>query len=126
MALFLADPLINLERTFKRLHALGVGWIAAFPSVTRFDDEFARVLAHAGLTGTVETAALDRARVSGFTVAAASWHADDPLPSGLACLIAPATRADGRARAGPPAYIYPAQSGASQRLELMRAPSGGA
>jgi hypothetical protein len=124
VSLFLADPLINLERTFERLLALGVAWIAAFPSITRFDDEFARVLSHGGLTADSEGRGLARARDAGFAIAAARWHARDPRPAGAACLITPQTAAEWTGEHDCPIYIYPVSSGATQRCRLFRAPVG--
>lgn len=117
-ALFLADPFLNLARAFARLRAHRIAWIAAFPSITRFDDEFARRLDQAELTAAAEAAALDHARTAGFAAVAARWDLRAPLPAGLAGLVVPEGLAMDPAATDCPVYRYPARTGATERCAL--------
>jgi len=74
VALFLADPLLDLDRTLARLSGWGVAGVAAFPGLTRFRGGFADALAQAGLSVTQEAEGLGRARAAGFATLAALWH----------------------------------------------------
>jgi len=102
VALFLADPLLDLDRTLARLGRWGVAGVAAFPGLTRHRGGFADALAQAGLSVALEAARLAQARAAGFGTLAALWHG-----------------ADWPADAEPPDHVL-APSGARLRLEARR------
>lgn len=84
VALFLADPLLRLRPTLRRLRAQGVAGIAAFPGLSRFGGGFGDALAQAGLTPRMEAERLAEAREAGFMTLAAVWDGarwPDDMPS---------------------------------------------
>ena len=123
IALFLADPLLDLENTLARLAQWHVAGIAAFPSISRFQQGFADALAQAGLTTAREAERLAHAGRAGFTTLATLWQGDGNCDAGTSPdhFLMPET-VDG-VPAGRASWTYPVVPSTRAAHGLFRCPA---